>query len=154
MDDNVEFYIERITPEEVLSALVPKEKTILHIGGDPSLATLTSATKYTRIELSELDKIGTESGFDYVVLSDVLELVDDPIGLIKQVKRLATATIIYEYKYDEGCKVRPEFKKPWETIGLAYNISFNYDFHNCVFLGYATVHTCDTPYDAPTEDSK
>jgi hypothetical protein len=139
-----------VTPEEIMAVYLKKDQRILHIGGDPSLGKLTESYDYTRIEISDLDLDNIpEKPYDYVVLSDALELVDDPLALILKVKNLAKSTIVYEFKYDEYADLDPSWKQPWKSIGLEYNLTREFDWVNNRFFGYATMHTCEMPYNGP-----
>jgi hypothetical protein len=143
-----------MTPEQILSQLLKKHQRILHLGGDPELKTLVDAYEYTHVAVEDIgDFTSLPSGFDYVIMSDVLELVEDPVGLVKHVKDLAKTTVIYEYKYDEDCYIGNGWKTPWKTVGLEYTLTRNFDYVNNVFLGYATVHICDMPY-TPKENNE
>jgi len=141
--------------EEILSKLLKEDKKILHIGGSSAMKDLIANEGYVRLEVNEIDKIDTvkDQRFDYVILSDALELVDDPVSLIKEVKNVAKSTVVYEYKYDE-CEVDPSWKKPWQTIGLEYTLTREFDYVNNIFLGYGTVHICEMPYNPRPDDIK
>ena len=144
-----------LLPEETFGGLLEKNKRMLHLGGDIKLKELTEPSEYVRIEIDQLgDFQDLPKGFDYVVISDVLELIDNPLDLIKHVKNLATTTVIYEFKYEEEEWVLdPAWKKPWLTVGLDWNISKNFDYINDIFLGYATIHICSMPYNGPEDTS-
>ena len=143
-------------PEEILSQFLKKEKRILHLGGDSSLKDLTDADQYTQVQISsanDLEKI-ENTGFDYVILSDVLELVEDPQEVIKQAKNMAKSTIIYEFKYDEDCVVDPSWKQTWKTVGLEFFLTREFDWVNDIYLGYATIHICEMPYNGGLLDKE
>ena len=142
-----------MTPEEIFHSFIDKEKKILHLGGDAKLKELTQASEYTRIEIADIkDFADLPSGFDYVVLSDVLEYVEDPIALIAHVRNLATNTIVYEFKYDDPDWIlSDDWRMPWKRLGLEFKLSQNFDYINDVFLGYATLHICHTPYNGENE---
>jgi hypothetical protein len=145
-----------MTPEEILSQFLKKDQRILHIGGDPILEKLTEAFRYTRhdIENFEVGDLSSEHPYDYVVLSDALELVDNPIELIKQIKNHAKSTIIYEFKYEEMEDIDPAWKRPWQNVGLEYTVTKEFDFVNTIFLGYATLYTCEMPYNLSETDKE
>jgi len=147
MDYEVEWHIKNTTPEQNIAHLLETGKKILHVGGDISLSTLLSNTEYHRLEISEISKIeDIDSDFDYIIFSDVLELIDDPQSLINLSKNKTKETVIYEFKYDENCIVDPSWKQSWKTVGLEYFLSKEFDYVSSIFLGYATVHICSTPY--------
>jgi hypothetical protein len=69
------------------------------------------------------------------------------LNFIKFIKNLGKTTVIYEFKYDEGCEVKLDWKKPWKTFGLENFLTRQFDYVNSVFLGYATIHICEMPND-------
>lgn len=143
-------------PEEIMAQFLKKEKRILHIGGDNCLGSLTEPDNYTQVKISSVSELDTieNTGFDYVVLSDVLELVDDPVELVKKAKNLARSTVIYEFKYDEDCVVDPSWKQTWKSVGLEFLLTREFDWVNDIYLGYATVHICEMPYNGELSDKE
>jgi hypothetical protein len=153
IENEIEQYIAQTTPEEVLAVLLEHNKTILQIGGTERLNSLLPNSGYHHIKSDEVDSVTIpEEKFDYIILTDVLELVDDPKSLIKKFKNTGKSLVIYEFKYDEHCKVEANWKQPWKSVGLEYFLSQEFDYLNSVFLGYATVHTCDTPFERAEEE--
>lgn len=143
-------------PVEIIANFLKKDQRVLHLGGSTDLGPLMSAYTYTHVNVDELnnwDNIPTDS-FDYVVLDEVLELVEDPSNLIRFIKNKAKSTVIYEFKYDEDCHVEPEWKQPWKTQGLEFLLTREFDFVNDIFLGYATLHICEMPYNGKPEDKE
>lgn len=140
-----------VTPEQVIANYIKKDQRILHIGGDPSLEKLTESYDYTRIEIDDLNlETVPEKPYDYVILSDALELLDNPLDVIKKLKNLSKSTIIYEFKYDEYTDIDPKWKQPWKNIGLQFNLTREFDWVNERFFGYATMYTCEMPYNGST----
>lgn len=135
------------TPEEIMTAFIEPKKRILHIGGDPRLKELVDPTEYVRIETADVNKdLELPTGFDYTVISDTLELVDDPISLIHKIRDSAKETFIYEFKYDDPEWIKStDWKKPWLTVGLDWNLSQEFDYVHNIFLGYATINICKMP---------
>jgi hypothetical protein len=153
MSYEIEWHIANTTPEENIANLLEKNKKILQIGGDPRLAVLLENLEYHRLENSQLENFKQfDEKFDYIILSDILELIDDPKSLITLVKNKTKETVIYEFKYDENCKIMPEWKQPWKSIGLEFFLSREFDYLSSIFLGYATVHICSSPYNLKEED--
>lgn len=138
-----------MTPEQIFSQFLKPNQRILHLGGDPGLEQLAQAHTYTRLSVEDLVDYANipTAAYDYVVISDVLELVADPVGLIDHVKNLAKTTIVYEFKYDEMDEpIDPSWSRIWQTVGLEYTLTQRFDYVNNIFLGYATIHTCEMPY--------
>jgi hypothetical protein len=137
-----------MTPEQIFSQFIKPNQHILHLGGDPELKELTQAHTYTRLEIADLTDYANipEGPYDYVVLSDVLECIENPVELINHVKNLATHTVIYEFKYEEMENVDPVWSRIWERVGLEFTLTREFDYVNDIFLGYATIHTCKMPY--------
>lgn len=135
-------------PEAIISQFMKKNQNILQIGGpNQDLRGFAEADSFLWIDSNNVgDLADLDKKFDYAVLSDVLELIDEPVELIKQVKNIADEVYIYEFKYDEGCVVQPEWKQPWKKVGLEYTLSFEFDYVNTVYFGYASLHICNTPY--------
>lgn len=133
-----------MTPEQICAQFLDKNKTILHFGSDQRLPQYAEAQGY--LQITDPINLDISSKYDYTVLVDTLELVDDPVSLIKQVKNLSETTVIYEFKYDDEFEVNPEWKQPWKTIGLEFLLTQEFDYVNDIFLGYATIHICKIPY--------
>lgn len=143
-----------MTPEQIFSQFIKPNQRILHLGGDPELKELTQAHAYTRLEIGDLTDYANipEGQYDYVVMSDVLEYVDNPVDLINHVKNLAKTTVVYEFKYDEMEDPNPNWSRIWQTVGLEYTLTRAFDYVNNIFLGYATIHTCEMPYNNTITD--
>ena len=146
-----------MSPEQIVSSLLKKQQKILHIGGDESIKDLMEAYKYTRFEVDQIDQLSSvDDIYDYAIVSDALELIEDPESLIKQIKNQAKCTVIYEYKYDEmePADVNPAWKQPWKSKGLEFLLSREFDYINNIFLGYATLHICEMPYNPAENEEK
>lgn len=140
-----------LTPEQIIAQFLKKEQKILHLGGNTELKTLAEAHSYTNLDKDQIvDFSSIPVGFDYVVMGDILEVIDNPVDLIKHVKNIAKTTVIYEYKHDDDIPPPTDWKKPWQSVGLEYTLTREFDYVNNIFLGYATLHICDVPYN-PTE---
>lgn len=143
-------------PEEIYTQFLKKNQNVLVVGRfndileeflEPRiLKKLDQKNDYSQ-ELKDLD-----TDFDYVILTEVLELVDDPRIIINQFKNLANTTVIYEFKYDDDCKVEQDWKKPWKSTGLEWILQQEFDKTNSIYLGYATIHFCDIPYNRELEN--
>lgn len=142
-----------MTPEQIIAPFLKPQQRILHIGGDAELASLASADEYTQIGIEQIDNIPNKP-YEYAVLTEVLELVEDPVALIEKIKNITKSTIIYEYKYDEDCEVKPEWRQAWKSVGLEYTLTRNFDYVNSIFLGYATIHVCELPYNPELDTTK
>lgn len=84
---------------------------------------------------------------DLLLFGEILERTNDPCGLIKAHKSSADQIVIYEFKYTEIKEVPKDWKKPWESIGLASFLYKEFDWVNEVFLDGVTVYTCKEPSD-------
>lgn len=138
-----------MTPEQIFSQFLKPDQCILHLGGSTELKKLAQAHEYTHLTVDQLDDYTNIplQAYDYVVMSDVLELVENPIELLKHVKDLAKTTIVYEFKYDEmDSPVDPSWSKIWQKVGLEFTLTREFDYVNSIFLGHATIHTCEMPF--------
>lgn len=145
-----------MTPEQIYSQFLKPNQRILHLGGNAELEDLAKAHEYTHLTLDQLTDFTTipNSAYDYAIMSDILEQVTDPIELIKHVKNLAKITVIYEFKYDEmDDPIDPSWSKIWQKIGLEFTLTQEFDYVNSIFLGHATIHTCEMPY-TKTDDKE
>lgn len=142
---------------ETLSLILTKDQSILHFSFEEERLDKYQEFKNYKTIGSSLDsdiKIYPDSdlsqellsGYDLVLLSSYLEILEDPVKLIKQVKNLAETICIYEYKYELMNHVNPLWKKHWIKIGLTWNLQQNFDFINELYLEEATLHTCKIPY--------
>ena len=141
--------------DEVISNFLEKDKKILYVG--------THTTDIIDKELtpSELHILDTDSfplddatvpnELDYIIFTDALELVDNPKEIISQLKWKSSQSIIYEFKHREETESKPEWKKPWTTIGLENFLTWEFDYVRSVYLGYATVYFCSSPNDIKPE---
>lgn len=136
------------TPEQIFCSFIEKNKKILHIGGDSSLTDLVEPSEYRQLSLEDIKDIkNIPSGYDYIVVSDALEYLDDPVQFIRDIKSLAKKYLIFEFKYDDPDWILdPNWKRPWSRIGLEYTLSRNFDYLNQIFLQHGTIHICHTPY--------
>ena len=144
-----------MTQDEIISQFLKKNQRILHLGcGQKLLKDLAEAHAYTGVDNTESADLQLDilkeytalpSGFDYVIIGEVLEFADNPIDIIEHVRLLAKSTIVYEHKYDEDCVVDPNWKQPWKTLGLENFLTRKFDYVNSIFLGYATLHICEMP---------
>ena len=135
------------TPEEILTGFIEPNKRVLHIGGDPRLEELVNPSEYVRIETADItDELEIPKEFDYTIISDALELIDNPISLIHKIRDSAKEVVIYEFKYDDPEWIKGDnWKKPWLTVGLEWNLIKEFDYIHNVFLGYATINICKMP---------
>lgn len=140
-----------MSPEQLISQFIKKDQRILQIGGNPELKELAEADTYTYLSVDEMKNIPSQP-YDYAILTEVLELIDNPVELINTVKNLSRSVVIYEYKYDE-IDVDPAWRKPWQSVGLEFSLTRGFDYVNSLFLGYATIHICEMPY-TPTESEQ
>lgn len=150
-----EIYTSSTMPDEVIAGFIDKDKQVLHIGTG-ELPNYIAVSSYVVVDPSNVDAlILNKDQFDYVILTDILELIDDPKELISKVKNLAKTTIIYEFKYDSIENINPNWKQPWKSVGLEFFLGQQFDYVNNIFLGFATLHTCEQPYNPrPTEDKE
>lgn len=138
---------DKILPEEILSNFLEKDKEILYIG---NLNYFDNCDRIGSDNLNLLDSL--DKKYDFCVLTDILEIVDNPQEIIKKVKYNSETTIIYEFKFDDGNYSDKDWKKPWTKIGLEFFLGREFDYMNSVYLGYATIHICKLPYDYETDD--
>jgi hypothetical protein len=145
---------DNMTEEEIIAQFLKTEKRILQIGGRESLKDLLAHDTFTRLEISDVNDFKNipATGFDYIILTDVLELIDNPRELISHVKDLTKSVVIYEYKYDEIESIDPSWRQPWKTVGLEFFLTREFDFVNDLFLGYATLHICELPFTPKPEE--
>jgi hypothetical protein len=145
--------IDKVFPEEIILNFLEKEKKVLYVGESTKLDEEVGFSLYKKItedNICQIEKI--DEKFDYVILTEILEKIDDPQDLIKKVKTIAENIVIYEYKFDPGCYNNNEWKKPWLKIGLEYFLGKEFDYVNSIFLGYATIYFCKFPYDKTSDD--
>lgn len=148
---------------ETLSLILNKDQSILHFShNEDRLDHYQEFKNYKKIGINDNSDIKITlnndipeeiiKGYDLIVLSSYLELVDDPVKLILNVKNAAETICVYEYKYDlmENCDTT--WKKPWEKIGLTWNLQQHFDLINELYLEEATLHTCKIPFNAKEEN--
>lgn len=122
--------VEDIDPIEILLQFVESGKTFVHL------------TQENYKEIFDLDEKP-----DYIILSDILELNEDPQNIIESVKNISDTILVYEYKFDEGCYTPKEgWKTPWIYTGLENFLMKHFDYINQIFLGYSTIHICKLPF--------
>jgi hypothetical protein len=136
--------IRKISPEKIILNFLEEEKTILYLGDSCELDNEVDSSLYKRINENNVGDI--DEKFDYAILTEILEKVDDPRNLISSIKNITDTVVIYEYKFDDGCYNNDEWKKPWTKIGLEYFLEREFDYVNSIFLGYATIYFCKFPY--------
>lgn len=144
-----------LTSDKIATTVIEPHKTVLHLGcGDQELKSLLELTKYVGVDIKQPADIihdlntgieGLPNGFDYVLLSGILEYVEDPVKLIEEVSTLGRDIIILECKYYEEHN-KDEWKKVWKDIGLEWHLQRIYEYHRAVYLGHTTVHECRNNY--------
>lgn len=139
-----------MTPQEIYSQFLKPYQKILHLGcGDKTLQNLCNPDKYVGLSINECNDITTlknlDNDFDYVVIDEVLELINSPTELIENSKTLGKTIFIWEIKYDFYEPIDKDWKQPWKKIPLGKIVEDNFDFVNQIFLGYATMHFCSFP---------
>lgn len=141
-----------MTPQEIYSQFLKPDQKILHLGcGDRSLEKLSDPDDYYGVEFSSINDLNLDvdfsNDFDYVVLDEILELVDNPLELIKNVKYLGETIVLWEIKYEHYENLDKKWKKPWANTPLNFFIEQNFDYTQQIFLGYATIHFCSMPFE-------
>lgn len=142
---------------ETLSIILSKDQTILHFShNEERLDKYQKFKNYKTIGITDDSDIKISlnqtinpeilQGFDLIVLSSYLEIIDNPIELIQQIKNLSETVCIYEYKYDLMSDCDPEWKKHWSRIGLTWNLTQHFDLINELYFEEATLHTCKIPH--------
>lgn len=91
--------------------------------------------------------------YDTIVLTTILEQIEDPVNLITRLKYLSEYLIIWEFKYDALDNIDPTWRQPWKEIGLTWNLQQHFDLINELFLQEATLLTCKLPY-TPKEEKE
>jgi hypothetical protein len=146
LDDLVSVNVDSISAEQIVSNFLDKEKKVLYLGESNDLENILDSTLYKKISQKDINNIeNIEEKYDYVVLTEVLETIDDPQSLITKVKNLTESVVIYEYKFDEGCYNNDNWNKPWTKVGLEHFLCKEFDYVNNIFLGYATIYICKYP---------
>lgn len=131
--------------DDVISNLIPENSSIAYVGvPQHSLASrVITSVDINNITDEWISNISPET--DYIVMAEVLELLDDPASLIKSVKKTAKNILVYEFKHYENSTVDPRYKTPWLTKGLENLLSWEFDLVRSIYLGYATVYVCEGP---------
>lgn len=142
------------TPEEVLAGFLEPKQRILHIGGDPKLERLLDASEYVRIETADINNVlEIPTGFDVTIISDTLELVDNPVELVCKIRDSAKEIVIYEFRYDNPDWIlSKDWKTPWRNQSLEWILNREFSYIHNIFLGYATVNICKMPIDKEKEE--
>lgn len=142
--------------DEVISNFLEKDKKILYVG---TRTTDIINKELTPSELHFLDKdsfplsdnVLVPDKLDYIIITDILELVDNPKDVISQLKWKSEQVIVYEFKHLEDCETNAEWKKPWLTVGLENILTWEFDYVRSIYLGYATAYFCSGPNSIPPE---
>lgn len=140
-----------ITKEETLIQWIKKEKRILHIGDyNEILKVQTAAEVYDNVAINDVYhdlefRVKPEIKYHYAILNEALELVDDPVKLIKDCSTISKTVILIEQKYDVPSMLKPEWKKPWLNTGLEWNLNLIFDYINSIYLMYHSIHICEIP---------
>lgn len=146
LDDLISVNVENISAEQIISNFLDKEKKVLYIGESNDLENQLDGTLYKKINQKNINQVDDiDEKYDYVVLTEILETIDDPQSLITKVKNLSENVVIYEYKFDEGCYSKDNWNKPWTKVGLEHFLCKEFDLVNNIFLGYATIYICKYP---------
>lgn len=146
LDDLKSINISNISAEEIVSNFLDGQKKVLYIGESNDLENQLDYILYKKISQKNIEEIKTiDEKYDYVILTEVLETIEDPQNLITNVKNLTESVIIYEYKFDEGCYTNDSWNKPWTKVGLEHFLCKEFDYVNNIFLGYSTIHICKYP---------
>jgi len=145
--------------KSVLSEMLSSDQKILHLLLDDSkLENTDKFTEYSTAGPNENCSINLNfddpafasnipnGHYDTILLTTILEQIDDPVELISKLKHLSENLIIWEFKYDSAETVDPNWKQPWKTIGLTWNLQQHFDLVNELFLQHATLITCKLPY--------
>jgi hypothetical protein len=143
---------------QILSELLDIDQTILHFAGQETrLDHYKSFKKYIKlgfgtdcdicVDVTQPLNIELFSGYDTIVLGSALELYDQPIELIKSIKKSADTVCIYEYKYEYFEQIDSGWHCHWQNIGLTWHLQQHFDFINEIFLAQSTLHSCRIPYD-------
>lgn len=143
----------------VLSDILSDDQKVLHLLLDQSV--LENTDKFTEyhtagpedsnnliLDFNQEDfalKI-PKGYYDTILLTTVLEHVDNPVDLITKLKYLSEYVVILEFKYDTESQIDPSWKQPWKTMGLTWNLQQHFDLINELFLQDATLLTCKLPY--------
>lgn len=146
LDDLISVNVEDISAEQIVSNFLDKEKKVLYIGESNDLENQLDCIFYKKISQKNIEEIKTiNEKYDYVILTEVLETIENPQNLITNVKNLTESVVIYEYKFDEGCYSNNTWNKPWTKVGLEHFLCKEFDYVNNIFLGYATIYICKYP---------
>jgi hypothetical protein len=143
--------------DEIVSQFIEKDKKILYVG-TPVADIFKSQTTPSELHVlddksfTDLEHSNFPKELDYVVFTDVLELVDNPKEVISKLKWNSKQVIVYEFKHYEDAKdVNPAWKKPWTQVGLENLLTWEFDYVRSLYLGYATIYFCESPNDIKPE---
>jgi hypothetical protein len=144
---------EFLTIDEILADRIKKSKKILSVKEHSKLIE-QDADIYKCVNIDDLyqdNKFSYKSDmkFDYVILNEILEEIDDPVDLIKNLRLISATVIIVEQKYDVPGLIKNHWKTPWKKQGLEWHLNLMFDYINSLYLTYQTIHTCELP--APHE---
>jgi len=137
--------------DEIVSQFIEKDKKILYVGtllADTFESQTTPAEFHTLDDKSfrDLDHLNVPKELDYVVFTDVLELVDNPKEVINKLKWNSKQVIVYEFKHNDHTEyTNPDWKKPWTLVGLENILTWEFDYVRSLYLGYATIYFCEGP---------
>jgi hypothetical protein len=136
-----------MTPEEIIVPFVENPNKILYFGNNNSIVELLKSSQITTVNsLEELKKLEPDTLFDCAIVSNNIELIEDPLEVLSFIKKLTAELMVYENKYDLMPEVDATWKQHWKTISLEWFLTQNYDYINNIFLGYATLHRCKQPF--------
>jgi hypothetical protein len=136
--------------DEIICQYIEKNKKILYIGtpcddiikkeATPSELQVLNASSFPATDETSVSK-----DFDYIIFTDALELVDNPKDLITALKYNSNNVIVYEFKYDYMDDIDSTWKKPWLKVGLEHILTWEFDYVQSIYLGYATLYLCNGP---------
>lgn len=131
--------------DEIISNYIPNKKRVVYLGDpDPILEKNIDPVFFESISYKEKEKILTlDQPPEIIILSECLELSDDPLEIISFVKNKADTVIVYEFKHYENEPSNPDWKLPWLSVGLENKLSWEFDYVNSIYLGYATLYICE-----------
>lgn len=143
--------------EEIISTFLETDQRILYIDNTNINYQDVFKTKYYihhKLDDINFNKIPTDFNglkFQYIILTEILELIDNPTALIKHCKNLTENLIILEIKYDYFPKTNDNWKIPWKNFGLANLLNQEFSYIHEIFLGYATIYFVKDPYEPEKE---
>jgi len=143
-----------MTYDEITCQYIEQDKKILYIGTPcaniiKEIATPSEIHFLNAGDFPVQDDTLIPKDLDYIIITDALELVDNPKELISSLKYKAECVIIYEFKYDQLEEISSDWKKPWLHVGLENILTWEFDYVQSIYLGYATVYYCNGPNSIP-----